>query len=99
MNYKFVIAPTNVSSWLEENKASFLPPICNKLMFKGKELSVMFVGGPNQRTDFHYEVSIYKKKKKIIIISFNKNRKDRNFFFNYKEKLKLLPYNKTNENQ
>lgn len=44
----------NVNHWLEENKSSFEPPVCNKLMHK-KQLSVMFVGGPNRRTDFHLE--------------------------------------------
>ena len=25
--------PINVAQWLEENKQSFLPPVCNKLMY------------------------------------------------------------------
>lgn len=44
----------NVAEWCEANKDSFHPPVCNKLMHK-KQLSVMFVGGPNRRTDFHLE--------------------------------------------
>jgi hypothetical protein len=24
--------PINTSKWLDENKASFVPPVCNKLM-------------------------------------------------------------------
>lgn len=44
----------HLEDWLEENKASFSPPICNKLMHKG-QLSIMFVGGPNKRKDFHLE--------------------------------------------
>jgi len=47
-------AKYNVGVWTEENKNQFLPPVCNKLMYK-KQLSVMFVGGPNTRTDFHVE--------------------------------------------
>lgn len=47
--------PINVSAWHEENKAFFGPPICNKLMHKD-QLTVMFVGGPNTRTDFHLEL-------------------------------------------
>ncbi|XP_069092813.1 3-hydroxyanthranilate 3,4-dioxygenase isoform X2 [Pleurodeles waltl] len=44
----------NVAKWIEENKAFFQPPVCNKLMHES-QLNVMFVGGPNQRTDYHIE--------------------------------------------
>lgn len=45
----------NVDKWLETNKDQFLPPVCNKLMHN-EQLSVMFVGGPNSRRDYHIEV-------------------------------------------
>jgi len=41
-------------SWLEENSKFFLPPVCNKMMHN-TQLKVFFVGGPNQRKDFHLE--------------------------------------------
>ena len=44
----------NLDSWYDANRHLFDPPVCNKLMFK-KQLSVMFVGGPNVRTDFHLD--------------------------------------------
>uniref|UniRef100_A0A8C5PA39 3-hydroxyanthranilate 3,4-dioxygenase n=1 Tax=Leptobrachium leishanense TaxID=445787 RepID=A0A8C5PA39_9ANUR len=44
----------NVKKWIEDNKAYFLPPVCNKLMHNG-QLTVMFVGGPNQRKDYHIQ--------------------------------------------
>jgi len=44
----------NVNNWLGEHQSSFLPPVCNKLMHE-KQLKVFFVGGPNQRKDFHLE--------------------------------------------
>ncbi|MEE6474108.1 hypothetical protein FKM82_010272 [Ascaphus truei] len=44
----------NVKKWIEENKAYFSPPVCNKLMHNN-QLKVMFVGGPNQRKDYHIE--------------------------------------------
>ena len=47
-------AITHVPTWLAENAASFAPPVMNKLLHHG-ELSVMFVGGPNERLDFHLE--------------------------------------------
>ncbi|KAM9316176.1 3-hydroxyanthranilate 3,4-dioxygenase [Gastrophryne carolinensis] len=48
------VQPINVHQWIEENKACFLPPVCNKLMYND-QLKVMFVGGPNQRKDYHIE--------------------------------------------
>ncbi|XP_062911090.1 3-hydroxyanthranilate 3,4-dioxygenase-like isoform X1 [Mobula hypostoma] len=44
----------NVDRWIEENKPNFNPPVCNKLMHFG-QLKVMFVGGPNERKDYHIE--------------------------------------------
>lgn len=44
----------NVDKWIEENKEDFSPPVCNKLMHN-QQLIVMFVGGPNQREDYHIE--------------------------------------------
>ncbi|XP_050738094.1 3-hydroxyanthranilate 3,4-dioxygenase-like [Eriocheir sinensis] len=54
------MAPTDfvhhsVPSWIEGNKKFFLPPVCNKMMHGEKQLKVFFVGGPNQRKDFHLE--------------------------------------------
>lgn len=49
-----MLARHNIDAWYEENKALFDPPICNKLMHKD-DLTIMFVGGPNTRTDFHLE--------------------------------------------
>lgn len=44
----------HLETWYQQNRDLFSPPVCNKLMHK-KQLSVMFVGGPNTRTDFHLE--------------------------------------------
>ncbi|XP_069787233.1 3-hydroxyanthranilate 3,4-dioxygenase isoform X2 [Narcine bancroftii] len=44
----------NVHQWIEENQPNFKPPVCNKLMHNG-QLKVMFVGGPNERKDYHIE--------------------------------------------
>ncbi|KAI1722844.1 3-hydroxyanthranilic acid dioxygenase domain-containing protein [Ditylenchus destructor] len=41
--------------WIEANRSDFSPPVCNKCMFNG-QLFAFFVGGPNQRMDFHLEV-------------------------------------------
>ncbi|XP_033835542.1 3-hydroxyanthranilate 3,4-dioxygenase [Periophthalmus magnuspinnatus] len=44
----------NVEKWIEVNKHSFNPPVCNKLMHFC-QLNIMFVGGPNTRKDYHIE--------------------------------------------
>ncbi|CAD7928144.1 unnamed protein product [Amoebophrya sp. A25] len=49
-----LLRPLSVSSWYEEHKAEFAPPICNRLMHKN-QMTVMFVGGPNKRRDFHLD--------------------------------------------
>jgi 3-hydroxyanthranilate 3,4-dioxygenase len=45
----------NINCWIEENKPSFVPPVCNKLMHGAGQLKVMFIGGPNQRKDYHID--------------------------------------------
>lgn len=49
-----ISALNSINEWYETHKANFSPPVCNKLMHKG-QLSIMFVGGPNTRKDFHLE--------------------------------------------
>ncbi|XP_059422699.1 3-hydroxyanthranilate 3,4-dioxygenase [Carassius carassius] len=44
----------NIDTWIAENEGSFVPPVCNKLMFF-YQLNIMFVGGPNVRKDYHIE--------------------------------------------
>ncbi|XP_055353884.1 3-hydroxyanthranilate 3,4-dioxygenase-like [Paramacrobiotus metropolitanus] len=46
----------DIGVWLEKSKDQFHPPVCNKLMHgPDGQLFVMYVGGPNQRKDFHME--------------------------------------------
>mmetsp|Transcript_24329 Transcript_24329/g.27040 ORF Transcript_24329/g.27040 Transcript_24329/m.27040 type:complete len:293 (-) Transcript_24329:304-1182(-) len=42
-------------AWLSNNLEFFAPPVCNKLMHGEGQLKVMYVGGPNQRKDYHIE--------------------------------------------
>jgi 3-hydroxyanthranilate 3,4-dioxygenase len=44
----------NCPEWIEKNKADFAPPVCNKCMFSD-QLKVFYVGGPNERKDYHLE--------------------------------------------
>ncbi|KAK7103563.1 3-hydroxyanthranilate 3,4-dioxygenase-like [Littorina saxatilis] len=45
----------NTDKWIEENKQFFLPPVCNKMMHNDGQMKVFYVGGPNERKDFHIE--------------------------------------------
>lgn len=46
----------NFPEWIKENEHLLQPPVNNKQAFETiNDLIVMVVGGPNQRTDFHYE--------------------------------------------
>ncbi|EDV25874.1 uncharacterized protein TRIADDRAFT_24699 [Trichoplax adhaerens] len=44
-----------LTKWIDENESSFKPPVCNKLLFGAGQLKIMFVGGPNNRKDYHLE--------------------------------------------
>jgi len=43
----------NLKEYIENIRHKLKPPVSNALMFSGKQLKVMIVGGPNQRNDFH----------------------------------------------
>lgn len=45
----------NIVQWLEQNEKFLEPPVMNKLMYGAGQLKVMFVGGPNIRSDYHLE--------------------------------------------
>jgi len=49
-----LLSVISVDKWCEDNKDNFHPPVCNKLLYDD-QLSIMFVGGPNTRSDFHVE--------------------------------------------
>ena len=51
---KLLSSTVELAAWRAANASSFAPPICNKLIHKA-DLSIMCVGGPNTRTDFHLE--------------------------------------------
>ena len=48
--------PFNLRDWIDANRDSLRPPVCNRELYAGSEFIVMVVGGPNSRKDYHYDV-------------------------------------------
>lgn len=47
--------PLNFQAWIEKHRDQLKPPVGNKVIWKDGDFICMVVGGPNARTDFHYE--------------------------------------------
>jgi 3-hydroxyanthranilate 3,4-dioxygenase len=52
----YTTLPFNLRDFVEANRESLKPPVCNRELFVGSEFIVMIVGGPNARKDYHYDV-------------------------------------------
>jgi len=46
--------PINLQRWIDDNRDLLRPPVGNKCIHDG-EFIIMVVGGPNQRSDYHYD--------------------------------------------
>ena len=47
----------NLWRWIDENRASFEPPVGNKVIWEDSQFTAMIVRGPNGRRDFHVDPS------------------------------------------
>lgn len=52
-----ITRPFNFKQWIDENRHLLKPPVNNKVVYKDTEFTVMVVGGPNSRKDYHYNES------------------------------------------
>ena len=50
-----ILPPINFMKWIEEHRHELKPPVGNRVIWRDAEFICMVVGGPNQRTDYHYD--------------------------------------------
>jgi 3-hydroxyanthranilate 3,4-dioxygenase len=47
-------SPINFRQWIDDHRHQLKPPVGNQVVYEDTEFIVMVVGGPNARTDFHF---------------------------------------------
>ncbi len=47
--------PLDFKQWIEDHRNELKPPVGNRVIWQNGEFICMVVGGPNSRTDYHFE--------------------------------------------
>lgn len=47
--------PLDFMKWIDDHRHELKPPVGNRVIWKDGDFICMVVGGPNRRTDYHYE--------------------------------------------
>lgn len=55
MSAQSITPPLNFRKWIEEHRNELKPPVGNRVIWRDGEFICMVVGGPNRRTDYHFE--------------------------------------------
>lgn len=55
MSEKHISPPLNFMKWIDDHRHELKPPVGNRVIWKNGEFICMVVGGPNRRTDYHFE--------------------------------------------
>jgi len=50
-----LIPPINFAQWIDEHRHLLKPPVGNQVVYEDTEFTVMVVGGPNSRKDYHVD--------------------------------------------
>lgn len=50
-----ITMPFKLLDWIDDHREHLKPPVCNKAMFDQGDFIVQVVGGPNARTDYHFD--------------------------------------------
>jgi len=87
-----LLPPLNIPKWLEENSHLLQPPINNFCVYNDP-LTVMVVGGPNARTDYHINETpefFYQYKGRMLLKTVQNDNEFHDIYINEGE-LFLLP--------
>ncbi len=49
-----ILPPINFKQWIDDHRELLKPPVGNKVIWQNGDFICMVVGGPNLRTDYHY---------------------------------------------
>jgi len=49
------LPPINFMNWIDEHRHLLKPPVGNQVVYENTEFTVMVVGGPNTRKDYHVD--------------------------------------------